>query len=164
MPRSKRTERSLGTAALIGAVTGIRSLLLPSLAVGRLEPLRHLDTPLARALVHGLRLAATSERVVDKLPWLPPRTDVLPLAGRLVGGATMAALVVNGAPVRAAATGALFAAGAAFAATGLRRVATDRLGIPNVVSGLVEDGIATWLGRRAVRRARRSVGVGRSPG
>lgn len=145
-------ESSLATAALLGAVTGIRSMLVPSLSAGRVEPLRHLDTPLARAVLHGLRFAATSERVLDKLPWLPPRTDALPLAGRVVGGGLMAALIVNGAPVKAALTGATFAAGAAFAATGLR-FATRRMGIPNVVSGLVEDGIAGWLGRRAVERA-----------
>lgn len=146
--RSRST--SMKTAALLGTLSGIRSMVVPGLIAGRLEPLRRLDSPLARTAVLGLRLASLAERVGDKLPWLPARTEAIPLTGRMVGGASMAALVVNDAPVKAAGVGALFAAGAAFAATGLRGLATNRLGIPNVAAGLIEDGIVSWLGRRLV--------------
>jgi uncharacterized membrane protein len=141
--------RDLLLFGLVGALSGSRSLLGPALVADRVMP-----APLQPAL----GLMAVGEMAVDKDPRVPDRTAPAPLIGRLVTGAlTAAAIAAPGRGLRAAVAGALGAAGGAYGLFHLRRLATNRLGVPNAVAGLVEDalavaaGAALLSGRRPVR-------------
>jgi uncharacterized membrane protein len=143
-------------AAGLGWLAGMRSASAPAAFSYRVA--RHpgalegtLFAPLASSRVRTLlTLSALGEFVVDKLPITPNRTDPAPLAGRMGAGALVGAavFVAHGRP---AIIGAAVGAGAAFLSTHalyrLRMAATHRLGLPNLVAGLVEDGASVALGR-----------------
>ncbi len=102
----------------------------------------------------ALRLLEAGEMIGDKTPIIPSRTSLLPLLGRAASGAVVgAALFVS--EGRRAATGgvlgALSATMAAYAAERLRIQITQRLGVPNVAAGLLEDGIVLFGGPRLLR-------------
>ena len=102
----------------------------------------------------ALQLLEIGEMVGDKTPIIPSRTSLLPLLGRAVIGAFAgAALFASGKrPVAAgAALGAVSATAAAYAAEGVRMRITERLGVPNVVAGLLEDGVVLFGGPRLLR-------------
>jgi uncharacterized membrane protein len=133
---------------LVGALSGSRSMLGPAFVANRAVP-----APL-RQIVW---LMAVGEMAADKSPRIPDRTEPLPLAGRLVTGAlTAAAIAAPGRGLRAAAAGAVGSAWGAYGLFHLRRLVTDRLGVPNAVAGLLEDALAVAAGavllhRRPVR-------------
>jgi uncharacterized membrane protein len=148
-------------SALIGAVAGLRSLMSPALVSGTFsqraprssEPLRQL---LARRWVRrGLRTMALGELLADKHPRLPNRTAPPALLARAVSGAVAAAASCprRASKVDAAIVGGLSAVVASFAARGLRRIATTRLGLPDPLVALVEDGFAYVVGSSVVNSA-----------
>jgi uncharacterized membrane protein len=127
----------------IGAISGSRSMLGPTL-VGHLR--------LPAAAQRALTAMAAGEMVADKLPWIPARTDSLPLAGRIGLGALAAAAAVR--RDRRLIAGIAGAAGAlvgTYAWYHLRRAATHRLGVPGVAAGLAEDALATAAGTLLLR-------------
>jgi uncharacterized membrane protein len=143
-------------AAGLGWLAGMRSASAPaafSYQVAR-RPGALRGTPLAPLASSRVRtlltLSALGEFVVDKLPITPSRTDPAPLAGRMGSGALVGAAVFVEYR-RPALIGAAIGAGAAFLATHalyrLRVAASDDLGIPNLVAGLIEDGATIALGR-----------------
>jgi uncharacterized membrane protein len=98
-----------------------------------------------------LALAGAGELVVDKLPFLPPRTDPAPLLGRLVLGAVAGAVVCaegRGSLPVGAGLGAAGAFAGSHAGYQFRRLLTQRLKIPALVAGLAEDALTVGLGRR----------------
>jgi uncharacterized membrane protein len=90
--------------------------------------------------------------LADKSPRIGNRTDLFPLMARVAMGALSGAACVNRSRARAAMLGALAALGGSFGWFHLRRLATTRLGMPNVVAGVVEDAAAVALGTMIVRR------------
>ena len=109
-------------AAIMGAVAGIRSMSGPSL-VSKLSEAgllpQEAGTPgswLANPGINkALKVLAGGEMLVDKLPFLPDRTDAGPLLARAVtGGASGAAICV--AAKRPWWIGLLIGAGAAIGA------------------------------------------------
>ena len=121
-------------ACAIGALSGSRTMLGPALIARQ-----RLPTPVA----HLLATMAAGELVADKSPRIGNRTDPLPLLARVAIGALAAAGEVG---TRRRLPGAVVGAAAAFVAAygcfHLRRLATTRLGVPNVVAGLFEDVVA----------------------
>ena len=141
----------------IGAVCGSRSLLAPALIANTSSRPWALGGPLAAAASLPLGRAvmtamATAELIADKSGRIPPRTDALPLAGRLATGALSAAACAHPTQrVPAAVAGALGAYTGTYLVFLLRRFATTRLGVPNVVAGAAEDALAIGLGTAMMR-------------
>ena len=100
-----------------------------------------------------LPLAAAGELVMDKLPFLPPRTELPSLAGRAATGTLCGAAVAQwrggataAGAVAGAVAGGLAAVGASFAAYHLRRAAGEATGLPDPVVAVAEDAVALAAG------------------
>jgi len=156
----------LRRAAAMGFVAGLRSqmpfLMLAraagkgSFATGAERPLSWLRHPQAQTL---LSLAAAGEVIVDKLPFVPSRTDPGPLLGRLAFGAAAGAAIAVESHALLAKHVAVGAAGAlvgSFAGRYGRATVARTSGLPDLVVALAEDGLALWLGDRVMRPRRDS--------
>jgi uncharacterized membrane protein len=158
---------ALRTAAL-AAISGVRSMAAPALlarAVGRggVTGLRGTPfAPLGSARVSTvLQALMVGEMVGDKTPFVPSRTSAGPLVGRALSGALVgSALFVSG--KRRGASGALLGAVSAlagvYAADRLRSATTQGLGLPDLVFGLLEDGLVLFGGSRLLRKGPASGG------
>jgi uncharacterized membrane protein len=145
----------LRSAAALGLVAGARSFLSPALlarlADGRPTgpAARLLGHPLARRALPALALL---ESLGDKLPFMPARSEALPLLGRLASGALVGAAAAPLQPLAGAAVGAATAGFAAIALASLRS-RLDTLGpAPALLAALAEDTAAFALGRRLALR------------
>jgi uncharacterized membrane protein len=150
----------LGRAAALGVAAGMRSLAAPAALSRRLAhdpvvPANRVELLLAHPAAPGLLgLASALEHVADKLPFIPPRTDPGPLAGRIAAGALCGFVLARraGEPVVAGAVvGALAAAAATFAAYELRHALTADAGFPDLPIALLEDFGAVTLAEAALR-------------
>ena len=141
-------------AAGMAGITGSRTALGPALAV------RRSGRPgWRRASVY---LMAALELIGDKLPRSPNRTAPIGLALRIVSGAGVARMMLDGRGRGRAATAGALGLGAAaailgaFAGLGLRRALTRRLGggaMANAVAGTIEDAALLLIGSRLASRA-----------
>ena len=145
----------------LGAIAGVRSMAAPAAlsravergAVGNLE-----ETPFAALGSQGvsgaLLLFEIGEMFVDKLPVAPSRTSPPPPFGRAVSGAFVgSALFVSG-ERRAVAGGVLGAVSAlmgAYAGERLRLLGTQKLGVPDTLLALLEDGVVLFGAARLLR-------------
>lgn len=158
-----RTSSDLLWAALaIGVVTGMRSMLAPTLVSRALarrhapaaldEPARTLASPRTRHLLMPL---AAGELLGDKLPFAPDRTIPPSMAFRAVSGAVSAAALAGASrqPVLLPAViGAAAACVAARVGLGLRqRYRTSALS--NAALGLTEDSLAFAIGNAGLHLA-----------
>ena len=121
--------------------------------IGSLEgtPFATLGSPMVS---RALQLLEIGEMIGDKTPIIPSRTSLLPLLGRAaIGAFAGATLFASGERPMAVgiALGAVSATAAAYAAERLRMQVTQRLGVPNVLAGLLEDGIVLLGGPRLLR-------------
>lgn len=151
-------DSELGSAVTLGAVTGMRTFLIPALmsrsgvplptTAGENRAVRLLTSPSARRL---LPLAAAGELIGDKLPFAPDRTDPPALTARVASAALMAGVLAS-CRGRRAAPSALIASVAAVASAHLmvrlRRAAGHRM--PDAVAGALEDCLALGVGRTLV--------------
>ena len=147
----------LRTAAL-AATSGIRSMAAPALlarAVERGDVTGLRGTGFAALGSEGvstlLQTLMLGEMVGDKTPLVPARTSAGPLLGRALSGALVgSALFVSrrrpGVP--GALLGLLSAVAGVYAADRLRSAATQGLGLPDPVFGLIEDGFVLFGGSR----------------
>jgi uncharacterized membrane protein len=137
--------RPLWTSALIGAATGLRTMMAPA-ALSRARRVH----PVTRAM---LQAAAAGELIADKLPWIPDRIEAGPLLGRVATGAVAGAVLARR-NRRSAAAGALLggaaAAAGAIAGYHARRVIAQESGLPDLPIALAEDVLAITAARRAV--------------
>ena len=149
--------RTLG----LGAIAGVRSMAAPAILsrsavedrVGGLEgtPFAMLGSPRVSTVLRTLEIG---EMFGDKTPFIPSRTSLLPLLGRAVIGAVVGAALFASEGRRTATggvLGAVSAMAAAYAAERLRMQIIQRLGVPNVVAGLLEDGVVLFGGPRLLR-------------
>ena len=127
----------------MGVLSGSRSMLAPAmLASNRVPP----------AAFAALKLMAAGEMVADKHPQMPARTDVVPLAGRMMTGAfTAATHATPDRRVPMAIAGAIGGLCGTWLFFHLRRAITTRVG-PGPAAGLVEDAIAIAAGIALARR------------
>jgi uncharacterized membrane protein len=137
------------TAAILGFIVGMRSMNPPAVIADKLvesganqgDPFLSMITPEVASMV---KLAAVGEAVGDKLPFIPPRTDTLPLLGRIGIASILGALLSHSNErTNMAATAGVSAIIGAHIAYYLRKRFSERLGIPSVVLGAVEDAIVT---------------------
>ena len=146
---------------MLGGIAGMRTMAAPailsrSVVEGRVASLE--NTPFAalgsRRVSTALRALEIGELIVDKLPIVPSRTSPPPLLGRAASGALVgAAMFASGGrrTVMGGALGAVSAMVMAYAAERLRMQIIQRLGVPNAVAGLLEDGIVLFGGSRLMR-------------
>ena len=103
----------------------------------------------------GLALAAAGELAGDKLPVVPPRTDAVPLSGRVGSGAIVGAAVAASRQESvwpALVVGAAAAGASSFVMMRLRGTLAEALGADWPVA-IVEDALAVAIAVRAARAA-----------
>lgn len=146
-----RQAPTLAAAAVLGTLTGMRSMSGPTLlaaravvtgaqpGAGRAE--RWLARPGTALALGALGVA---ELVADKTPWIPPRVAPASLAGRIASGALCGGLLARRWRQRelaAAVVGGLAALGSTFVAYRVRKRASERSGIATALLGVVEDAL-----------------------
>jgi hypothetical protein len=144
------------------------ALLVRTVALGAITGARSMSGLAAVTRRGGSRLAPLAvmlwlgETLADKSPAIGNRTELLPLTGRAVLGG-----VVGGMAAREAGAsrvgGVLLGAGTAVVAAHLAMRARQRLPLPPVAAGLVEDAVvgaiaACCAGRHTVGNARDTMG------
>ena len=140
----------------IGMVAGSRSMTAPALLSAHLagrapDALEGtLLSPFTSSWATMLaRVAAVGEMVADKTPNIPPRTEALPLMGRLTVGA-FSGFVLCMAERESALLGALFGAIGALVGTfgfyHLRRLIGEETSIPDFAIAVAEDAVAVGGG------------------
>ncbi|TWI55030.1 putative membrane protein [Pseudomonas duriflava] len=150
-------------ALALGTVTGMRSMLAPTLVSRALaehphidqmgEPARTLAMPRTRHLLTPL---AASELIGDKLPFAPDRTISASMAVRAVsGGLTAAALAsARRQPILLPALlGAVAACASASIGLRLRKRYGRSGALANAALGSLEDCLAVTIGNAGLRRA-----------
>jgi uncharacterized membrane protein len=152
----------LASAVAVGAVSGMRTFLVPALvshAAGRDRrgsPFRSHSPRWMRspAVIRTLTIAAVGEMIGDKLPFTPDRTVPPSLAARAVSGALTAATLASW-DRRPAVPAVLLAAAGAIASAHLmirlRRSASRQL--PDPLVAIAEDFLALRLGYSLARSA-----------
>lgn len=146
-------------AATLGAVSGLRSMAAPALLA---RSAKHGDVPLSgtpfgalAGFAPLLQLLMIGEMVADKAPVSPSRNLTPSFAFRTLSGALVGAALFAAEGRRASAGAPLGAVSAALASIygeRLRLQGNRRLGIPNVVLGHLEDGVALLVSTRLLRR------------
>jgi uncharacterized membrane protein len=123
---------------------------------GRIDGLE--DTPFAilgsPGVSTALGILEIGELIVDKLPVTPSRTSPPPLLGRAASGGLVGAALFaseNRSSLVGGALGATAALASAYAGERLRLQAAERLGMPDPVVALLEDGIVLLAGSRLLR-------------
>ena len=166
MPRSndiviRVTPGALRTVAF-AAISGVRSMAAPALLAraasrGDLSGLR--SSPFAaigdERAAGALWTLMVGEMIGDKTPFIPSRTASGPLLGRALSGALVgSALYVSRRQpgLNGALLGAASALAGVYAADRLRSAATQGLGLPDPLFGLLEDGLILVGGSRLLRR------------
>lgn len=151
MHRENYTQTLPFRAAGLGAIAGLRSMASPALLSramrsGGIEELW--DTPFAALgypkVSTTLQLLMVGEMVADKTPFIPSRTSVPALLGRALSGALVGAALFAAErrrPPSGAVLGALSATAAAYAGEKFRTKGAEKLGVPDQILGLLEDGV-----------------------
>ncbi len=161
--RTSETPTSLEMLAF-SALAGLRSTAAPALlsrAVRRRDMASPETVPLANLLSRLsplLQFLMVAEMVADKTPFVPSRTSAPVLFGRALSGALVAATLFasegRDGKGSAALLGALSAMAAAYAGENLRVQGAEKLGVPNPVLALLEDGLVLYLGKRLLGKGR----------
>ena len=130
----------------LGAVTGIRSMMGLAFFSDHADEMKDESNPaldfLKRPRVAALlKIMAAGEVVMDKLPFIPARTEAAPLIGRVVMGGLVGAAISKDKWIQGGVVGAGGALGATYAITYLRKILHDDRHIPNVVLGIAEDAL-----------------------
>lgn len=144
----------------LGFVSGLRTISGPAHLTRHLKqnPPEEWPHPLLRLVgeepvVSLVQLFAGGELIADKLPFVPARTDLLPLTGRAASGAAVGAALsaLEGWSLwlGAALGGAAAVAGAA-AGYEARRALTHDKGLPDFVVALAEDALVVGMGRKVL--------------
>lgn len=149
-----------GRAAALGALSGMRSMSGPAALGMRLGH----ERPRSRAarmmtdqtVTRMLPAFAVAEMLADKLPFIPNRTDALPLAGRALMGALVGGVLARqerSSVWLGSIIGAVTAVAVAHIAYHARRYAREHTALPDTALAMLEDGIVMGIG--ATLRARR---------
>ncbi len=157
----KQEQIRLLSALGLSALAGFRSMAPLALVARRImSGASASNNALAQQIgqpivANGLAAFAAGELLADKLPFIPSRTELLPLGGRTVSGGAIGALLAKdaGEPIwLSAASGAIAAAAATYVSYHVRRLASQVLPVPAFVVALLEDSFvvagATWLLKR----------------
>ena len=150
-----KTSQVYAGAVALGRVAGMRTMSAPMLISrvarkGQLaaegSKLGFLNHPGALSTT---ALLAVGELIADKIPSVPPRTDVGPLLARAVSGGLSGAVLCSArkkSPWVGAVCGALGAVAVAYAAYHLRRSAKRNFHLPDAVLAVAEDAVVAGSG------------------
>lgn len=148
------------TSAVLGAISGLRSMAAPALLTheiaddGEAEEFGALERILTSDRTASLlALLAGGEMLADKTPYVPNRTDPAPLIGRaVIGSMSAAAFAVRRrhTPFLPAAIGAVSAIASTYAAFHTRRFVKERFHVPDKLIGLAEDALVVAAGKAVV--------------
>lgn len=159
-------------AAVMGAIAGMRSMAPPKVVSQFSEaglipqegsPLAWFNHPTVSKVLNFL---STSEKIADKLPFMPTRTKAGPLFTRgLSGGISGAAIFARTRRPWWAGllVGAGTAIGATFAAYKLRKFIKEEYGIPDIVVGIIEDAIVAGCAYLVLSSLRSEDGIEAPP-
>ena len=155
------TPWPLRRSALLGAAAGLRSQMPFAVAANAASRGEFqidqdwigewLGDP---RVVQLATLSAIGELVIDKLPFIPPRTDPGSFAGRLVFGALAGAFGArhDSQPLIAGATAGALAAGiSATIGTTTRQILPALANLPAISVALVEDAIAYLIACEGIK-------------
>jgi uncharacterized membrane protein len=166
LPRNKDLVIEVSPDALrtvaLAAISGVRSMAAPALlsrAIERGDVSGLRATPFALLgddrVSGALQVLMAGEMAGDKTPFIPSRTSAGPLLGRILSGALVgsALFVSRRRPgLSGALLGAASALGGVYAVDRLRSAATQGLGLPDPLFGLLEDGLILIGGSRLLRK------------
>lgn len=148
-----RNHESLFAAAAFGALSGGRSAIGPALlALEKKQRTGIFGGQRIARVASALQAVAAAELVADKLPFTPSRTKALSLIARATSGGMVGAALSPRLRAVGAAVGAAAALAATFGLHRLRRGLTNRLGVPNLLAGALEDALVIGLGSRLASR------------
>ncbi|WP_106475711.1 DUF4126 family protein [Phytohalomonas tamaricis] len=160
-----RSSNLLWGALALGVVTGMRSMLAPtmtSLALAKrsdiedaAEPARTLASPRTRYVLMPL---AASELLGDKMPFAPDRTIAASMIARALSGGTTAAALASAQrqPILfPALIGATAACVSSKVAIDLRKRYGSANAFTNATLGFTEDCLALAIGSAGLKRAMR---------
>ncbi len=130
----------------LGVVTGIRSMVGLAFFSDHANEEHSKNNPALKLLKMPqaapiLNTMAAGEVVMDKMPFMPNRTDAAPLLGRMAMGGLVGAAISKDNWVQGAVAGAVGALLSAYAIFHIRKALHEDRHIPNVVLGMVEDAI-----------------------
>ncbi len=140
LARAKQLRRRpLAGCALLGLAAGHRSMA-PLVVLALAPPRPGVAIPALSATL------AAAELVIDKLPFVPARTGMVPALVRAISGALAGGIAARRAQ-RSTSVGALIGAAAAIAATelGLRLRLAAEESMPPVLAAVVEDALAVSM-------------------
>lgn len=152
-----RSNDALAAAAGFGVLAGMRSLSAPALLgreLSRPQGILHRRPFQRYALSRGSRVLTTlaaGEIAADKAPFTPARTAPPVLGARILSGLITGATLARWSrrPVLGfALVGAVSALASTYAFYGLRRFVSQRLRVPNVLAGFLEDSLVVLLSAR----------------
>lgn len=154
------TPQWVGTAAGLGAVTGMRSMTGLAMLSREISDRRRLPRDATRLqewlaedmVAITLSALALGEMIADKLPGTPDRVAPAPLFGRGAIGGLLGALVADSDHrVLGAVIGATAAVAATWAAWFLRREAGRASMLPDAALALAEDAMALTAAREVMK-------------
>jgi len=133
----------------LGAVSGMRSMVALAFFSDRAEDKKGHDYASNPALnflrsprtVAFLKIAAGGEMLMDKLPFMPARTDAAPLLGRVVIGGLVGAAVSKDKWMQGSVVGALGALVTTYVMYYIRKTLHEEQHIPDVILGVAEDAL-----------------------
>jgi uncharacterized membrane protein len=141
----------------LGVVAGMRSMTAPALLSSALRHnpsgrLAHsaLSWLQSKGAARTLKVLAGAEMASDKLPGMPDRTAPPVLAGRMLSGALVGAVLYKanrGSLLKGAVVGSLGAVAGSYAALALRKLASQRTGLKEPWTGFVEDALTVATGK-----------------
>jgi uncharacterized membrane protein len=158
-----RLELELSSAVIkalsLGVVAGLRSMTPPALLARSINrgdlPLSGTPFAVVGRLSPLLQVLMVGEMVADKAPFAPSRNLAPSLIFRTLSGALVGAAIFASEGQRAAEGAPLGAVAAVLGSAygeRLRVQGRRKLGVPNVVLGHLEDGMALLTGTRLLQR------------
>jgi uncharacterized membrane protein len=149
-------RKVLKTSIVLGLMAGVRTMspaVLLSKAVSSFENSPLSNTPLSSPQVRkALQAMAALELIVDKLPFMPNRTNLMGLLGRLstagIASATLS-YTYGEPPIPSAVAGASAALFSAYVTFNTRKFLTKNARVPDFLVAMGEDltvaALAWWL-------------------
>jgi uncharacterized membrane protein len=146
-----RKHQSLFAAAAFGALSGGRSAIGPALLALEKQQRKGVFGARIGRVATILEAMAAVELVADKLPVTTSRTRPFSLLARATSGAVVGAALSPKLRRAGAVVGAA-AVATTFGLHRLRGLLTNRLRVPNLIAGALEDALVIGLGSRLASR------------
>jgi uncharacterized membrane protein len=147
-----RKSQSLFAAAAFGGLSGGRTAIGPALLALETRQRKGIFGARIGRVATVLATMAAAELVVDKLPFMPSRTRLPSLLARATSGAVVGAALSPKLRPAGAVVGAAAAVATTFGLHRVRALLTNRLRVPNLVAGALEDVLVIALGARLASR------------